>query len=219
MEIDKQAGMILLARVHYDRPQRLLLCCHDELLESLLHLHLPETQVDCLLDMDLEHFVAERLQESAAAYGCIIDNGLLEQAGWDRILVMTMMLYLRMPSGNLYTIYHCAPDMDLVAYACDIGFNHVECFHEIPGERTLCFGEWGVFNQLVVWLQSFYTAEVRQRLAYLLQRLDFDVLVQESRRELKELCAREGIPGLYMERMIDAAVVHREKVKGLLELG
>ena len=92
------------------------------------------------------------------------------------------------------------------------------CFEGEYGKRKFYIVRLGLFQQASTWLQCFWTPEVRRRLSYLLQRIDFDVRQAESVAAVKQLCRENDIGKQYISIFIDTTVVHRSMVKNLLGL-
>ena len=73
-----------------------------------------------------------------------------------------------------------------------------------------------LFNQGVAWLQSFYTADMRKELVYLLQRLDFCMEVEDTLASIRDLCCHYNVTEEYLSVMADIATIHKQQVKTLL---
>ena len=65
-------------------------------------------------------------------------------------------------------------------------------------------------------LKSLYSPELRRRLAFLLHRLEYDVELEASFRELQKLCMEEQIFPDYLEDFIGEACAHPKKVFSFL---
>ncbi|SEH32723.1 class I SAM-dependent methyltransferase [Selenomonas sp. KH1T6] len=65
-------------------------------------------------------------------------------------------------------------------------------------------------------LKSLYSPELRRRLAFLLHRLEYDIDLEASFRELQELCRKEQIFPDYLEDFIGEACAHQKKVFSFL---
>lgn len=198
--------------------QRILLSWQDDMLAELLKQKQPDIQIDVLMNGDFAAFVSEKNPDSMVKYNCIFDNGLLVQADCDDNLVRAMGMHL-VPGGRLRSVFPASMDKKRVLYSMyRNNFEQAVCIADCTaGEFSFYIGEFSLFNQGIAWLQSFYSAEVRKELAYLLQRIDFAVPVPDTREKLVQLCRRNDVTEEYLSVLLQLGTVHTDRVRRKLE--
>ena len=158
-------------------------------------------------------------QKITASYDYIIDNGLLAQTNMDAALLKAMGTHLVF-CGLLRAVFPASMELYEVAgiaFENYFGDGRQLSFTE-AGADSFFVVELFLFNQGVAWLQSFYTAEVRRKLVYLLQRVDFCLDVDAALESIWQLCHQNEITDEYLSVMVDIATVHKHQVKSLLAL-
>lgn len=208
----------LVRGVYLGSGQRILLSWQDDMLAELLKQKQPDIQIDVLMNGDFAAFVSEKNPDSMVKYNCIFDNGLLAQANCDGNLVRAMGMHL-VPGGRLRSVFPASMDKKRVLYSMyRNNFEQVVCIADCTaGDFSFYIGEFSLFNQGIAWLQSFYSAEVRKELAYLLQRIDFAVPVPDTREKLVQLCRRNDVTEEYLSVLLQLGTVHTDRVRRKLE--
>ncbi|MBQ5920705.1 MAG: hypothetical protein IIW84_06545 [Selenomonadaceae bacterium] len=198
--------------------QRILLSWQDDMLAELLKQKQPDIQIDVLMNGDFAAFVSEKNPDSMVKYNCIFDNGLLVQADCDGNLVRAMGMHL-VPGGRLRSVFPASMDKKRVLYSMyRNNFEQAVCIADCTaGDFSFYIGEFSLFNQGIAWLQSFYSAEVRKELAYLLQRIDFAVPVPDTREKLVQLCRKNDVTEEYLSVLLQLGTVHTDRVRRKLE--
>lgn len=198
--------------------QRILLSWQDDMLAELLKQKQPDIQIDVLMNGDFAAFVSEKNPDSMVKYNCIFDNGLLAQANCDGNLVRAMGMHL-VPGGRLRSVFPASMDKKRVLYSMYRNkFEQAVCIADCTaGDFSFYIGEFSLFNQGIAWLQSFYSAEVRKELAYLLQRIDFAVPVPDTREKLVQLCRKNDVTEEYLSVLLQLGTVHTDRVRRKLE--
>ena len=198
--------------------QRILLSWQDDMLAELLKQKQPDIQIDVLMNGDFAAFVSEKNPDSMVKYNCIFDNGLLVQADCDDNLVRAMGMHL-VPGGRLRSVFPASMDKKRVLYSMyRNNFEQAVCIADCTaGDFSFYIGEFSLFNQGIAWLQSFYSAEVRKELAYLLQRIDFAVPVPDTREKLVQLCRKNDVTEEYLSVLLQLGTVHTDRVRRKLE--
>lgn len=219
MSIGDQKSYYLVYGIKLAPGARVLISWQDDFLIELLKDRCADIQIDCLMDMDFAGFVQAPCSDKIMVYDYIIDNGLLAQTNMDAALLKAMGTHLVF-CGLLRAVFPASMELDEVA---GIAFENY-----FGDGRQLSFAEAGadsffvvelfLFNQGVAWLQSFYTAEVRRKLVYLLQRVDFCLDVDAALESIWQLCHQNEITDEYLSVMVDIATVHKHQVKSLLAL-
>lgn len=219
MSVNDVKRQLLLEGITLPSKARVLISWQDDRLAAMLREFLPTVQVDYLMNMDFAAFLQESDLDKLTAYDCIIDNGLLEQAQLSGPLLQAMGLHLQ-PGGFVRAVFSASMDKEVVGKVAYVN-NYDEaclCFEGEYGEHSFYIAKLGLFQQDPAWLQCFWTPEVRRRLSYLLQRIDFDVRQAESVAAVKQLCREYHIDRRYLTVFVDVAVIHKSMVKKLLQL-
>ncbi|MGM9559058.1 hypothetical protein [Anaerovibrio slackiae] len=219
MSVNDVKRQLLLEGITLPSKARVLISWQDDRLAAMLREFLPTVQVDYLMNMDFAAFLQESDLDKLTAYDCIIDNGLLEQAQLSGPLLQAMGLHLQ-PGGFVRAVFSASMDKEVVGKVAYVN-NYDEaclCFEGEYGEHSFYIAKLGLFQQSPAWLQCFWTPEVRRRLSYLLQRIDFDVRQAESVAAVKQLCREYHIDRRYLTVFVDVAVIHKSMVKKLLQL-
>ena len=219
MSVNDVKRQLLLEGITLPSKARVLISWQDDRLAAMLREFLPTVQVDYLMNMDFAAFLQESDLDKLTAYDCIIDNGLLEQAQLSGPLLQAMGLHLQ-PGGFVRAVFSASMDKEVVGKVAYVN-NYDEaclCFEGEYGEHSFYIAKLGLFQQVPAWLQCFWTPEVRRRLSYLLQRIDFDVRQAESVAAVKQLCREYHIDRRYLTVFVDVAVIHKSMVKKLLQL-
>lgn len=220
MSLEEVKRQLLLEGITLPKTARVLVSWQDDRLADMLQEFIPAVQVDYLMNMDFVAFLQESDLDKLTAYDCIIDNGLLEQAQLSGPLLQAMGLHLQ-PGGFVRAVFSDSMDKDVVgkvAYANNYDESCFLCFEDKCGEQDFYVARLGLFQQASAWLQYFLTPELRRRLSYLLQRIDFDVHQAESVVAVQQLCREQHVERTYLNVFIDTAVVHKAMVKQLLGL-
>lgn len=219
MSVNDVKRQLLLEGITLPSKARVLISWQDDRLAAMLREFLPTVQVDYLMNMDFAAFLQESDLDKLTVYDCIIDNGLLEQAQLSGPLLQAMGLHLQ-PGGFVRAVFSASMDKEVVGKVAYVN-NYDEaclCFEGEYGEHSFYIAKLGLFQQAPAWLQCFWTPEVRRRLSYLLQRIDFDVRQAESVAAVKQLCREYHIDRRYLTVFVDVAVIHKSMVKKLLQL-
>lgn len=219
MSVNDVKRQLLLEGITLPSKARVLISWQDDRLAAMLREFLPTVQVDYLMNMDFAAFLQESDLDKLTVYDCIIDNGLLEQAQLSGPLLQAMGLHLQ-PGGFVRAVFSASMDKDVVGKVAYVN-NYDEpclCFEGKCGEQDFYVVRLGFFQQASAWLQYFMTPELRRRLSYLLQRIDFDVHQAESVAAVQQLCREQHVERTYLNVFIDTAVVHKAMVKQLLGL-
>lgn len=219
MSFEEVKRQFLLEGITLPKRARVLISWQDDRLADMLREFMPAVQVDYLMNMDYAAFLQETDLDNMPTYDCMLDNGLLEQAQLSGPLLKAMGLHLE-PGGFVRALFSGCVDKDYVGRAAHVN-NYDEaclCFEGEYGEHRFYIAKLGLFQQASAWLQCFLTPEVRRRLSYLLQRIDFDVRQAESVAAVKQLCRENDIGKQYISIFIDTTVVHKSMVKNLLGL-
>lgn len=219
LDINKQKCYYLIYNVRLTPGARVLISWQDEFLIDLLRQICTEIRIDCLMEMNFSAFLQEIDYNEIVIYDCIIDNGLLAQTNFDAQLLRVMGMHLA-PAGVLRTSIPLHIERDEIAkifYANNFDVSKLLSTTE-AGDESFDVVEFSLFNQGVAWLQSFYTSEVRKKLAYLLMRLDFGFDIDNTVAAVRSLCLTNHIDREYLSVMIDRATIHKQQVKLSLAL-
>lgn len=199
--------------------QRILLSWQDDMLAELLKQKQPDIYIDVLMNGDFAAFVSEKNQDSMVKYNCILDNGLLTQSDCDGNLVRAMGMHL-VPGGRLRAVFPASMAKNRVLYSMySNNFEQAVCIADCTaGDFSFYIEEFSFFNQGIAWLQSFYSAEVRKELAYLLQRIDFAVPVPDTKERLVQLCCKNDVTEEYLSVLLQLGTVHTDRVRRQLHI-
>ena len=214
LDVNKQKCYYLLYNVRLTPGARVLISWQDEFLIDLLRQICTDIRIDCLMEMNFSAFLQEIDYNEIVIYDCIIDNGLLAQTNFDTQLLRAIGMHLA-PAGVLRTSIPLYIERDEIAkifYANNFDISKLLSTTE-AGDESFDVVEFSLFNQGIAWLQSFYTSEVRKKLAYLLLRLDFGFDVDNKVAVVRSLCLTNHIDREYLSVMIDIATIHRQQVK------
>lgn len=219
MGIKEQKSYYLVYNLDLSNAERVLISWQDKFLQELIWNINPSVSIDCLMEMDFASFLREIEGGGMNLYDYILDNGLLAQSNMDNALLRSMGLHLR-PHGKIRTVLPFSLERNKVAEIVFFyNFENARCLSTTDaGEDSFYIAELYDYNQSVAWLQSFYTLEIRQKLAYLLLRLDFGFEVADTCDSILYFCKENGITKTYLSVMIDIAAVHSKKVKAMLGL-
>ena len=219
MSLEEVKRQLLLEGITLPKTARVLVSWQDDRLADMLQEFIPAVQVDYLMNMDFAAFLQETDLDNMPTYDCMLDNGLLEQAQLSGPLLKAIGLHLE-PGGFVRALFSDSVDKEYVGKVAHVN-NYDEaclCFEGEYGEHSFYIANLGRFQQASAWLQCFLTPEVRRRLSYLLQRIDFDVRQAESVAAVKQLCREYHIDRRYLTVFVDVAVIHKSMVKKLLQL-
>lgn len=218
LTFDNWKHISLLENINLDNVARVLLSWRDDILEDLLLRLSSELQIDYLMEGDFVNFLREKNAEHMIKYDYIIDNGLLLQTNVDVQLLRAMGMHL-VPGGRLRSVFTSSvAKRDLLSISYGNNFERAICLavREVEGDSFYTV-EFSWFNQGITWLQSFYSFEVRRRLAYFLQRLDFNIEIDDTVSEIAALCRRYGINREYLTVMVELSTIHKQRVRYILE--
>lgn len=217
MDINEEKCCRLLDGVELPRAARVLVSRQEKIITKCLKYAEPDIRIEYLMEMDLEAFIRQKSWTDDGCYDFIFDNGLLADMCMDDVLLRALGLHLKnngklravLPlSFELMTVGRCSFENNfnrgIFVSGCELG------------EDSFYVAEFSDFHRKVTWLQSFYTPELRRELAFLLQRIDFDVQGEKSLRDLQAFVQRYGIDKGYLQFYVDTAVVHKEKLYQLL---
>lgn len=219
LDVNKQKCYYLLYNARLTPGARVLISWQDEFLIDLLRQICADIRIDCLMEMDFSAFLQEIDYNELVIYDYVIDNGLLAQTNFDTQLLRAMGMHLA-PSGVLRTsipLHKERNEIGKIFYANNFEVSKLLSTTE-AGDESFYVVEFSLFNQGVAWLQSFYTSEVRKKLAYLLLRLDFGFDVDNTVAAVRQLCLANNIAREYLAVMIDIATIHKQRVKLSLAL-
>lgn len=219
MSIGCQKSYYLVYGMNLTSGARVLISWRDDFLVELLKESCADIQVDCLMDMDFASFVQEPCSDTIMVYDYIIDNGLLAQTNMDVALLKALGMHLVF-CGVLRSVFPIGMDLYEVAgiaFENNFGDGRKLSVTE-AGDESFYIVELFLFNQSVEWLQSFYTADMRKKLVYLLQRLDFCMEEEDTLTSIRELCCQYNVTDEYLSVMADTSTIHTQQVKRLLSL-
>lgn len=199
--------------------QRILLSWQDDMLAELLKQKQPDIYIDVLMNGDFVAFLSEKKPDSMVKYNCILDNSLLAQVECDGNLVRAMGMHL-VPGGRLRAVFPASMAKNRVLYSMySNNFEQAVCIADCTaGDFSFYIGEFSLFYQGIAWLQSFYSAEVRKELAYLLQRIDFAVPVPDTKERLVQLCCKNDVTEEYLSVLLQLGTVHTDRVRRQLHI-
>lgn len=219
MSIECQKSYYLIYGMKLVPGARVLVSWQDNFMLALLQERFKNIQIDCLMDMDFATFVQEKCSDKIMIYDCILDNGLLVQTNMDVMLLRAMGMHLAV-NGCLRTILPIGMEGHKMAHlALDNNFGNGRLLSVTEaGSHSFYIAEFSLFNQGVTWLQSFYTDDLRRKLVYLLQRLDFGLEVEHTLIAIRQLCCQHNVTDEYLSIMADIATIHKQQVKRLLLL-
>ena len=217
MSIGDQKSYYLVYGIKLAPGARVLISWQDDFLIELMKDRCADIQIDCLMDMDFAGFVQAPCSDKIMVYDYIIDNGLLAQTNMDAALLKAMGTHLVF-CGLLRAVFPASMELYEVAgiaFENYFGDGRQLSFTE-AGADSFFVVELFLFNQGVAWLQSFYTADMRKELVYLLQRLDFCMEVEDTLASIRDLCCHYNVTEEYLSVMADIATIHKQQVKTLL---
>lgn len=217
MDINKEKCCRLMDGVPLSRTARVLVSRYDKTIAELLKHAVPDIRIEYLMEMDLDAFIRQKSWTNDGRYDFIFDNGLLADTNMDDMLLRSFGMHLK-SGGSMRTVLPGSFDRSLAGNnACKNNFDRaifVSGFE--AGKKSFYVAEFSLFQRKVTWLQGFYTPELRRELAFLLQRIDFDVQRKESIRELRAFVQHYNIDKDYLRFYVDTAVIHKEKLYRLL---
>lgn len=219
MDIDQQKSYYLARDVELPERGRVLISWQDSFLEQLMLTKYPHIKIDCLMDMDYAAFIERAFDDRRIEYNCILDNGLLLQTDVDAGLLRAMGMHLT-ANGAVRSVFPSSMNKEALgrisfANNFDVG----KCLSVTDaGENSFYVAEFSSFCRTATWLQNFFTTEVRRKLAYLLLRLDFGIHVDDTKKEILQLCQKYEISEKYLSVFIESATIHTECVRKHVEL-
>lgn len=195
----------------------LLLSCADVLF-SLIKAKYPRSIVERLCDIGLDRLLEDHDVREIEHYDWIIaDENTLrgENAGQ---LIQAAGLHLA-PYGRLRCIAIGRKEVlafDAILHAN--GFTATglgEDSEIIDADKVyiLCAG--GFFGELV-YLQQFYTEDVRRKMGFLVSRIDFDIDAEESAARLLDFCQKQDVRLGYLRMFAESCAINKEKVMAML---
>lgn len=219
MSIECQKSYYLIYGMKLVPGARVLVSWRNDFMLALLQELVENIKIDCLMDVDFATFVQEKCSDKIMIYDYILDNGLLVQTNMDVMLVRAMGMHLAV-NGRLRSFLPIGMEgHKMVQVALDNNFGDGRLLSVIEkGADSFYIAEFSLFNQGVTWLQSFYTDDLRRKLVYLLQRLDFGLEVEHTLLAIRQLCCQHNVTDEYLSIMADIATIHKQQVKRLLLL-
>lgn len=217
VNINEEKCCWLLDGVKLSGTGRVLVSWHEVEIAGLLRRVLPDINIEYLTEMDTEAFIRQKKRPAGGRYDFIFDSGLLADVRMDGQLLRSLGMQLK-SGGRLRMVLPESLDRNLAgrcAYANNFNRSILISAFETGG-AAYYVAELSDFQREVTWLQSFYTPELRREMAFLLQRIDFDVYGGESVKLLKLFVKRYGIDADYLRFFVDSSVVHKEKLYRLL---
>lgn len=217
VDIKEKICRQLLYGVDLSRAFKVLVSWYDEKITDILRQGVPNISIDYLMDMDFEAFIRRTNWTDDGCYDFVFDNGLLEMMHMDGVLLRALGMHMKY-DGRLRAVFSADIASSLVGrLAYENNFDRDIFAGSVEAGKDSCYVvEFSDFQRKVTWLQSFYTPELRRELAFLLQRIDFDVQFDESIRALKVFLKRYNIDTEYLCFFVDASVVHKDKLYRLL---
>lgn len=217
LDIKLQKSYYLAYNIGLPSCARVLVSWQDNFLFELLKDSCQGIQIDCLMDMDFAAFVQESYSDNVMIYDCIVDNGLLAQTSMDAALLRAMGMHL-VVGGCVRSVFPSNMECGEIAEAASINnFVDARCLSVTEaGTQSFYVAEFSRFKQGVAWLQGFYTPEIRRKLAWLLQRLDFGLDVENTLSAIRQLCCQHSVTSEYLSVLADIATIHAQQVKKML---
>lgn len=217
LDIKLQKSYYLAYNIGLPSCARVLVSWQDNFLFELLKDSCRGIQIDCLMDMDFAAFVQEVYSDNVMIYDYIVDNGLLAQTGMDAALLKAMGMHL-LPGGRVRSVFPSYMERGEIAKVAFVNnFGDGRCLGVTEAEaQSFYVAEFSRFKQGVAWLQNFYTPELRRKLAWLLQRLDFGLDVEETLSAIRQMCCQHSVTSEYLSVMADIATIHAQQVKKML---
>lgn len=214
MDINQQKSSYLAHDITLPERGRVLISWQDSFLEQLILKKYPYIKIDCLMDMDYAAFIEGACDDRRIEYNCILDNGLLFQTDVDAGLLRAMGMHLT-ANGAVRSVFPSSMNKEALgrisfANNFDVG----KCLSvSDAGENSFYVAEFSSFCRTATWLQNFFTTEVRRKLAYLLLRLDFGIHVDDTKKEILQLCQKHEISEKYLSVFIESATIHTDGVR------
>lgn len=220
VEINKKKCCWLLDGVSLSRNAKVLVSWHDKTMDELLKRAVPDIGIEYLMEMDFDAFFRQKSWADDGCYDFIFDNGLLAETNMDGMLLRSLGMHLK-SGGGVRTVLPGSFEKFLVgSRSYENNFNRAIFISGFEAEKdSFYIAELAGFQRKVTWLQSFYTPELRRELAFLLQRIDFDVQAEANIRALQVFLQHHGISKEYLRFLVDTAVIHKEKLYCFCETG
>lgn len=200
-----------------EQVKNILLSYHEPLLEELVRDVYPGARIDYIVELDVEAFLRERFFEDIVSYDLLFDNGILLDAEYNAGIIKALQHHLT-ERGEIYSICEESKMRGRAKKFFEQGFEQVEEIQFLENDHGYSMVKCWEYDRYVVYLQSFYTPELRRRLAYLLQRLEFDICTDETVLELRELVKCEGITVDYLEKMLSNVTFDHGRIRKLIGL-
>lgn len=217
VDINEEKCRRLMDGVELPSTARVLVSGYNKIMVELLRRAMPDIRIEYFMEMNFEAFIRQKIWTDDGCYDFIFDNGLLADMRMNDVLLRAFGMHLK-NGGKLRAVLPLSVEL-ISAGICSFKNNFNRGIFVSMGkfgEDSFYVTEFSEFQRKVTWLQSFYTPELRRELAFLLQRIDFDVQPGESVRALRSFIKHNGIGAEYLRFFADTAVVHKDKLYRLL---
>lgn len=201
---------------------RILLLPHSTEIAGILSELLPDAEVDFLKDIGEDILISDNDVRLLGFYDYVVDNGVLEQSGWNEKIVRGIGLHLKCVGGMLIFTDTWENVMTANTVLFSNWFGEVVLLEKVPTSF------WGTedgnvyvlradsYNGQAAWLQSYFSYDTRKMLSTLLTRMEFDIDAQANRERVIALCRQKNIPTSYLKSFITSVSEDADKLFNLL---
>lgn len=242
MNVKQKIFSTIASRIDLNKNKKVLLCYSDIFLYKKLKNRYPKADINFLQKDGVSDFMNCIDVPEEERYGHIVDMGLLEAYGWQSGLIRAMGRHLSDDGcfvfcfhssvfGKCYGQNHISSYLDVVQIMYGNWFSPGGMLGFEADGSVVDIANWGgnrksefpfymgwvrEFDRETDWLQSFYTDDVRWELSCLLNRIEYDIDVEENTVKLAELCRTESIVAIYLERFVKSVACDVGRVRKIL---
>ncbi len=189
-----------------ERNDELKQCIENEYFGAMVH---------CLRDVGMDNLIADISVQNCFAYNIVFDDGYFRRSGFDGKEIRAIGLHLAPYGSVLSTAFSWDEVMAIndnlfmewfgdITYLCKKKF--VNASEDVYFVKSSCC------NAQVIWLQSYYSKDIRHMLSVLLTRIEFDVDAQDSKFKFLKVCRDHNISEKYIRSFVYSASVDYDKV-------
>lgn len=214
MKYTRNECLTIVGMCSISADSKVLLLERNDELKQCIESEYPKAQVHFLQDVGMDNLIADVSVHSDFVYNVVFDDGYFTQCGFDAKKIRAIGLHLA-PYG---IVISTAKSWDEVL-AINNGL-FIEWFGDISplckksfgGCEEVHFVKSCRCNAMVIWLQSYYSKEVRHMMSTFLTRIEFDIDVEKNKINFLNVCRDNNIAEEYIRSFVYSVTVDNNKV-------
>lgn len=213
--------MTIMKMCSISADSKVLLLEHNDELKQCIEAEYPKAQVYFLQDVGMDNLIEDISVHNDFVYNAVFDDGYFQKYDFDAKKIRAIGLHLA-PYGIVISTAKSWDEVMAVNNSLFMGwFCDITCI----GKKKLKNTSTDVFfvrsrycNAQAIWLQSYYSEEVRHIMSTLVTRIEFDIDVYDSKFELLKVCSENNVSEDYIRVFVSSVAVDRNKVFAVLEM-